>query len=76
MVRGEKLMVSFSVAHDYVPDGLVVDNPDYIVPFPPDHPESTPHGVERAWASASNSSSFLCVPFGIFSTPLADVELI
>ena len=36
MARGEKLMVSFSVAHDYVPDGLVVKNPDYIVPFPPD----------------------------------------
>ena len=46
MARGEKLMVSFSVAHDYVPDGLVVENPDYIVPFPPDHPEPTPRGNE------------------------------
>ena len=46
MARGEKLMVSFSVAHDYVPDGLVVETPDYIVPFPPDHSEPIPRGNE------------------------------
>ena len=46
MARDEKLMVSFSVANDYVPDGLVVETPDYIVPFPPDHPESAPRGNE------------------------------
>ena len=46
MATDEKLMVSFSVVNDYVPGGLVVETPDYIVPFPPDHSEPTPRGDE------------------------------
>ena len=40
-------MVGFSVAHDHVPDGLVVETPFYIVPFPPDHTKPTWRGNEN-----------------------------
>ena len=75
MVRGEKLMVSFLVAHDYVPAGLVVEHLDSIVPFPPDDPEPTVHGYEGA-CLAVELVKLLLRSFWHFSTPVADVALL
>ena len=69
-------MVSFSVAHDYVPDGLVVENPDHIVPFfSPDHPEPTPRGKEGGGLGVE-LVELLLRSFWHFSTPVADVALL
>ena len=76
MVRGEKLMVSFSVAHDYISDGLVVENPDYIVPFPLADQEPTPRGGESVASRCRTRRASSVFLLASFRRRLADVELI